>query len=204
VIGTTDDGMLIDRVALGSEGSLGYEPAEVLGRSILSLVDGAHVFDMVSAFQEALRTRAGVATAVGVRTKEGKVQPVVAVVVPMIPAPSSAFAFVPQGDEVTSQGETAGQRLVQRLRDSVPDAAVAPRAYGLRAVSRLTPRELDIVRRVVTGDRVRAIAERLFLSQSTVRNHLSSVYRKLGLRSQQELVDRFRVTELGPMDGESG
>jgi DNA-binding CsgD family transcriptional regulator len=68
----------------------------------------------------------------------------------------------------------------------------------------LTPRELDIVRRVVTGDRVRAIAERLFLSQSTVRNHLSSVYRKLGLRSQQELVDRFRVTELGPMDGESG
>jgi DNA-binding CsgD family transcriptional regulator len=54
---------------------------------------------------------------------------------------------------------------------------------------------LEIVLRFVSGDRVRAIAARLFLSQSTVRNHLSSVYRKLGVRSQQELVDLFRVTD---------
>jgi PAS domain S-box-containing protein len=196
--------MLIDRVALGDDGSLGYEPGEVLGRSILSLVHDANVNDMIDAFQEAIRTRAGVAAPVGVRTKDGKVLPCVAVVVPMAPAPSSAFAFVAEGDEVISEGVTARQRLVQRLRDSVPDTPMAPRRYVLSGVSRLTPRELEIVRRVVTGDRVRAIAERLFLSQSTVRNHLSSVYRKLGVRSQQELVDRFRVTDPGQMDSDSG
>jgi DNA-binding CsgD family transcriptional regulator len=46
----------------------------------------------------------------------------------------------------------------------------------------------------VGGDRVPAIADALFLSQNTVRNQLSSVYRKLGVRSQQEVVDLFRVT----------
>jgi DNA-binding CsgD family transcriptional regulator len=36
------------------------------------------------------------------------------------------------------------------------------------------------------------IAKRMYLSQSTVRNHLTSVYRKLGVRSQQELLTLLR------------
>jgi DNA-binding NarL/FixJ family response regulator len=36
------------------------------------------------------------------------------------------------------------------------------------------------------------MAERMFLSQSTVRNHLTSVYRKLGVGSQQELLTVLR------------
>ena len=63
-----------------------------------------------------------------------------------------------------------------------------------RSSTALTKRELEIVRSLVSGDRVPAIAGRLFLSQSTVRNHLSSIYTKLGISSQQQLVDRFRGT----------
>ncbi len=61
-----------------------------------------------------------------------------------------------------------------------------------RSSTALTKRELEIVRSLVSGDRVRVIASHLFLSQSTVRNHLSSIYSKLGIGSQQQLVDRFR------------
>jgi DNA-binding NarL/FixJ family response regulator len=46
-----------------------------------------------------------------------------------------------------------------------------------------------MVTRLAHGKRVPAIATELFLTQGTVRNQLSSLYRKLGLHSQQELLD---------------
>lgn len=65
---------------------------------------------------------------------------------------------------------------------------------------RLSRRELEVVRRLLDGDRVPAIANQLFISQSTIRNHLSSVFRKLRVRSQQELIEllrRHRLTDPG-------
>ena len=59
-------------------------------------------------------------------------------------------------------------------------------------LTRLSAREVEIVRRLLNGDRVPAIADGLFLSQSTVRNHLSTVFRKFGVRSRTQLVARVR------------
>jgi DNA-binding NarL/FixJ family response regulator len=59
-------------------------------------------------------------------------------------------------------------------------------------LAELSPRELDVLTRLLAGRRVPAIARVLFISQSTVRNHLSSVFRKLGVESQQELIDLLR------------
>jgi PAS domain S-box-containing protein len=202
VICVTDDKMLIDHVA-ASDSVLGYEPAELLGRPIMSLVDDANVSALLVAFQEAFRTRTGVSTAVGVRTKSGKVLQCEAVVVPMIPARSSALALVPKTAVGVSDAVTARQRFVQGLRDRLPDNVTIPGEDVVSGISRLTSRELQVVRRLVSGDRVRAISDGLFLSTSTVRNHLSSVYRKLGVRSQQELVDRFRAADLGSPNGDS-
>ena len=55
----------------------------------------------------------------------------------------------------------------------------------------LTERQNDIARRLVEGQRVRSIADDLFLSPSTVRNHLSAIFRALGVRSQSELLGRL-------------
>ena len=67
---------------------------------------------------------------------------------------------------------------------------------GLRAevpqLSELSSCELEVVTMLLAGDRVPAIAKSLFVAQSTVRNHLSSVYKKLGIESQQELIDLLR------------
>jgi DNA-binding NarL/FixJ family response regulator len=73
----------------------------------------------------------------------------------------------------------------------VPAAAqVGAELFG---IDRLTTRELDIVTLLVGGDRVRSIAQRLFLSQSTVRSHLSVIFSKFGVRSQSELLDLLRA-----------
>ena len=53
----------------------------------------------------------------------------------------------------------------------------------------LSPRELDIVSRMLRGERVPTIARSLHLSASTVRNHLSKIYRKVGVHSQVELIE---------------
>ncbi|MDX6288193.1 MAG: hypothetical protein QOG53_3678 [Frankiales bacterium] len=59
------------------------------------------------------------------------------------------------------------------------------------AVAGLSNRQAEILRRVVRGDRIPAIASELFIAESTVRNHLSGIYRKLGVHSHAELMARL-------------
>lgn len=56
----------------------------------------------------------------------------------------------------------------------------------------LTPRELDIVRMVASGLSNRALAERLFITEGTVKSHLHAIYEKLGLKSRLELAAHAR------------
>ena len=55
----------------------------------------------------------------------------------------------------------------------------------------LSRRERDVVTQLLQGHRVVSIAELLEVSEHTVRNHLKSIFRKLGVHSQAELVDRL-------------
>ena len=52
----------------------------------------------------------------------------------------------------------------------------------------LTTRELEIVRMIAQGLRNKAIAERLSISEGTVKIHLHNVYEKLGLDGRLELM----------------
>lgn len=83
--------------------------------------------------------------------------------------------------------------MVDRRRVPDRDQLSSARAQPCGA-ERLSSREQEIVTRLVNGDRVPAIARSLYLSQSTVRNQLTSVYRKLNVRSQQELLDLYKQT----------
>jgi DNA-binding CsgD family transcriptional regulator len=55
----------------------------------------------------------------------------------------------------------------------------------------LSDRESQVVRLLLAGERPPRIARQLHIAPSTVRNQLSSVYRKLGVSSQQELILLF-------------
>ena len=82
-------------------------------------------------------------------------------------------------------------RIAQELaRVDLPGGnaeGTAPPLVGLR------PREQEVVRLLLQHLRVPAIARRLGISQQTVRNHLKSVFRRTGVRSQQELLDRIAL-----------
>lgn len=58
-------------------------------------------------------------------------------------------------------------------------------------LAELSERQADILRRTVRGERVQDIARELVITESTVRNHLSGVYRKFGVHSQTQLMLRL-------------
>ncbi len=66
---------------------------------------------------------------------------------------------------------------------------------ALPGAAELSPREWEVLTRLLRGDRVRRIATELFVSQSTVRNNLANIFKKMGVHSQEELLDRFRSAE---------
>ena len=55
-------------------------------------------------------------------------------------------------------------------------------------INTLTPRELEVVTLVSEGLKNKQIGERLFISETTVTHHLSSIYSKLGVSDRLELV----------------
>lgn len=54
-----------------------------------------------------------------------------------------------------------------------------------------TPRERQVLGLLLEGLRVASIARRLGVSPHTVRNHLRALFRKAGVRSQAELIERY-------------
>ena len=67
--------------------------------------------------------------------------------------------------------------------------------YRDPALRGLSTRQGEVLRRLLRGERVPNIARELFVSQSTVRNHLSAIYRRLGVHSQTELL--AHLTSMG-------
>jgi two-component system, NarL family, nitrate/nitrite response regulator NarL len=56
-------------------------------------------------------------------------------------------------------------------------------------IETLSPREREVLEHIVSGHRVPTIARDLFISPHTVRNHLKSIFQKIGVGSQVELVE---------------
>ena len=91
--------------------------------------------------------------------------------------------------------------ILRRVGAAAGIADVARRLPNIKTgrdvpgLDRLTTREYDLLTRLLQGDRVPAIAIDLFLTQSTIRSHLASIFRKLDVTSQQKLLDLFRTAE---------
>jgi DNA-binding NarL/FixJ family response regulator len=78
-------------------------------------------------------------------------------------------------------GPEATQRLVERF-------AGGPASVDDSILDRLTEREREILRLLASGMSNAEVAEKLFLSETTVKTHVSAVLRKLGVRDRVQAV----------------
>lgn len=82
-----------------------------------------------------------------------------------------------------------GEQWIDRETLSRAFGRVMMREAASREAGRnLTPRELEIVRMIAQGLRNKAVAERLSISEGTVKIHLHNIYEKLGVDGRLELV----------------
>ena len=65
------------------------------------------------------------------------------------------------------------------------------------AFSELTPRELEVLELIAQGENNNQIAERLVISDKTVRNHITSIFSKLQVADRTAVILRARDAGLG-------
>ena len=66
------------------------------------------------------------------------------------------------------------------------------RRRDVSTTDELTPQELHIAQLLASGQTTREAAASLFLSPKTIEYHLRSIYRKLGVKSREELTRALR------------
>jgi DNA-binding NarL/FixJ family response regulator len=71
-------------------------------------------------------------------------------------------------------------------------AEIAAHAPDPAHESRLTSRELELLPLIAAGLRNREVASRLGISEQTIRNHLTNIYRKLGTTNRTEMTAEAR------------
>ena len=85
----------------------------------------------------------------------------------------------------------------------MPVATDAPFSVNDASVERLgiTPRELEILGLIAAGLSTREIAERLFVSENTVKTHAGRLFDKLGARRRTQAVQLAKEAGLHPLNG---
>jgi DNA-binding NarL/FixJ family response regulator len=81
----------------------------------------------------------------------------------------------------------AAIRQVHVGKKRIP-SEVAARLADHMGEEDLTTREIEVLRKVAQGNRNRDIAEKLFISEETVKVHIKHIMEKLGARDRTEAI----------------
>jgi DNA-binding NarL/FixJ family response regulator len=112
----------------------------------------------------------------------------------------AAIRLVRSGDALLAP--TITHRLIERFARR---EEATPSADLHRDLSGLTPRELEVLRLLATGLSNAELAERLFLSPTTVKTHIGRILSKLDLRDRVQAVvlayESGLITPGGTADG---
>jgi PAS domain S-box-containing protein len=202
VLGTVDDEWRIDRLSVEATELLGAGPAELHGTSILGIVHPGDLGEFLTSLGHARATDSGVAVRVRLCHRDGSWTWSRVKLSPLGDRAGFAFALRPTESGDSHQDHVRDlEHRIARIAQEVHSAKTVRRVAGMPSLielpelGKLTSREWEIVMEIRANARVSEVARTLHLSQSTVRNHLSAVYRKLGVGSLAELLVLLHAAE---------
>jgi DNA-binding CsgD family transcriptional regulator len=107
--------------------------------------------------------------------------------------PGSEFASIDSSNHILLEDEPGWQEFKNIFARHVPGAtAPARREAGARdareRIEQLSKREQRILGEIAKGLNNREIASGLFISEKTVRNHITSIFDKLGVSSRAQAI----------------
>lgn len=103
-----------------------------------------------------------------------------------------AEPLAPGHNETLGQGRRAGTILF--VGDSCPNTS--PSVKRIASIYNLTVAEAEIAARIVMGATVASAAEARGITENTAKTHLKSIYEKIGVNRQSQLVRRV-MTDIG-------
>lgn len=197
---TLDERWRVAHISARAGAVLGESPSQLLGASILELT---HKDDLAALLVAFARATTDVNAEVQVRLCRGRTWQTVRAVITHLEGdgtlPYSVIASPAADSE--SPGTSGASQLAGDLRRIASQIEAAgmlvplmetPGALGVPTTADLSPRQWEIASRLIQGERVATIATDMYLSQSTVRNHLSAIFQKFGVHSQRELLALWR------------
>lgn len=96
------------------------------------------------------------------------------------PPEELAFAIQAVHRGYTHLGPGVGEKMIAMIPDPTQESYCTE-------LAQLTPREQDIARLIAQGESNQEIADHLFISQKTVKNHISSILSRLNLRDRTQI-----------------
>jgi DNA-binding NarL/FixJ family response regulator len=113
-----------------------------------------------------------------------------------IPAPDLARAVQAAHRGVYQLDPAVASKVVASLARSTKPAPSLPDPPVLNNVPDLTSREIEVLRLIAQGATNREIAESLVISEGTVKNHISNILSRLGLRDRTQAAIYARENDL--------
>ena len=202
VIGTITPNLVVKSISRETESVLGVPSAEVIGQP---LVDGSEQHDLLQLITAARHGGGDHSLAMRIHRRDttGALRTLCLVLTSL--AGMTRWLFIITPDEEPSTPAYARDRTaslehhLRRIAIEVAASGVLQRMVDAPDLSRfpqmqsLSVRQWEVLSRLLHGERVPAIARELFVSQSTVRNHLSAIFERFGVHSQSELLALLRA-----------
>jgi DNA-binding NarL/FixJ family response regulator len=102
---------------------------------------------------------------------------------------------------MSGSGNVLSPRVIQNLFEEHEASGKDQASNGRRGEYNLTQREHDILALLAEGRANREIAQRLYLSEKTVKAHLAAIFRKLGVTNRTQAAMMAVQMGVGPIPG---
>ena len=88
----------------------------------------------------------------------------------------------------------------------MPDCELWLKLFNMKTVAKgeLTRREKEVITELSRGLYYKEIASKIFISQETVKKHVRSIYRKMGVRNRMEAALKYQQSGMGYVLADEG
>ena len=174
----------------------------VIGTPLLGTVRPDVAAEFLASVTLAAGTKRSVVTEVQMRGESGW-RHLIVLIAPLCEHTPPRLGLVVAAVDTPKEGSGSRTRKLEqhlwRIASEVLASPLIRASTGLAEGGRgglfpeLTPQQWEVTMRLLNGERVPQIAKEIHLSQSTVRNHLSAVFRRFDVHSQAELISKLKA-----------
>jgi DNA-binding CsgD family transcriptional regulator len=193
--GMADERGIVTSVSDDVNDVLGVQPSELIGKPLLRSAEASKAWHLLDAGPNQMGKNC---ISMRLDSFSSKSAPYVrCILTSFVKSSNYGFILIPETDATdTSSNDRVAtlERSLWKIASEVQASGIFdhlwsfPDAERFPQLNTLSSRQWEVLSLLLRGQRVATIAEALFVSESTVRNSLSTIFHKFGVHSQAELL----------------